>query len=38
MKDRAKKAKDPQDISQWTRFIHELRGILAKLEAAYAKD
>jgi hypothetical protein len=36
MKDRAAKAKDPQDISQWTYFIHELRGLLAKLEAAYA--
>jgi hypothetical protein len=38
MTERAKKAKDPQDISQWTRFIHDLRGVLAKLEAAYAND
>jgi hypothetical protein len=38
MKERSKKATDPQDISQWTYFIHELRGILAKLEAAYAND
>jgi hypothetical protein len=38
MKARSKKATDPQDISQWTYFIHELRGILAKLEAAYAND
>jgi hypothetical protein len=36
MKEQSEKATDPQDISQWTYFIHELRGILAKLEAAYA--
>jgi hypothetical protein len=38
MAERSKKAQDPADISQWTYFIHELRGILAKLEAAYAND
>jgi hypothetical protein len=38
MKERSTKDTDPQDISQWTYFIHELRGILAKLEAAYAND
>ena len=38
MKERSKKAKDPQDISQWTCFVHDLRGILTKLEAAYAND
>jgi hypothetical protein len=29
---------DTQTVSQYTYFIHELGGILAKLEAAYAND
>ena len=39
MTERAKKAAaldDTQNVSRYTYFIQELRGILAKLEAAYA--
>jgi len=38
MTEREKKAADATTAAQYTYFIHELRGILAKLEAAYAND
>lgn len=36
MNGRVKNASDPNDIEMWARFVHELRGIITKLRAAYA--